>query len=142
MALNTVAISGNLTRDPEFRATQSGSGVLSFSVAVNERQKSRETGEWEDYPSYIDCVVFGKRAESLSNMLHKGSKVAVSGRLHQNRWTDAQTGKGRSKVEVHASEVIFMSARGESSQPEYEVPVASPAAQAQAAELYDADIPF
>ena len=51
MSINRVNITGNLTRDPELRATQSGSQVLSFGVAVNDRRRNPQTGEWEDYPT-------------------------------------------------------------------------------------------
>ena len=65
MSINRVIISGNLTRDPELRSTASGLPVLGFGVAVNDRRKNQQTGEWEDYPNFIDCTMFGARAESL-----------------------------------------------------------------------------
>lgn len=142
MAVNSVAISGNLTRDPELRATASGTGVLNFSVAVNERQKSREAGEWEDYPNYVDCVVFGRRAESLARIISKGTKVAVQGHLHQSRWQDRNTGSNRSKIEVFANEVDIMSRVTSSQQPEYETPAPCTQQAAQAQDVYDEDIPF
>ena len=69
MSINRVIISGNLTRDPELRSTASGLPVLGFGVAVNARRKNQQTGEWEDYPNFIDCTMFGARAESLSRYL-------------------------------------------------------------------------
>lgn len=48
MSINRVNISGNLTRDPELRVTASGTQVLSFGVAVNDRRRNPQTGEWED----------------------------------------------------------------------------------------------
>ena len=63
MSINRVIISGNLTRDPELRSTASGLPVLGFGVAVNDRRKNQQTGEWEDYPNFIDCTMFGARAE-------------------------------------------------------------------------------
>ena len=56
--VNTAVISGNLTRNAELRATQSGTPVLSFGVACNRSVKNQQTGEWEDRPDYIDCVMF------------------------------------------------------------------------------------
>mgnify|MGYP001750868778 CR=1 FL=1 len=53
MSINRVCVTGNLTRDPELRATQSGSQVLSFGIAVNDRRKNQQTGEWEDYPNSV-----------------------------------------------------------------------------------------
>ena len=69
MSINRVIISGNLTRDPELRQTQSGMPVLGLGVAVNDRRKNQTTGEWEDYPNFIDCTMFGSRAEALSRYL-------------------------------------------------------------------------
>lgn len=146
MAVNSVSITGNLTRDPELKATAGGSGVLSMGVAVNERRKDPATGEWGDYPSYVDCVVFGNRAEALSRILAKGSKVAVHGRLHQDRWQD-QDGRSRSRIEVVADEVDLMQRTGEAraASPSPAPAQATPAKAAPATpadDLYASDIPF
>ena len=61
MSINRVNITGNLTRDPELRATAGGTQVLSFGVAVNDRRRNAQTGEWEDYPNFVDCTMFGTR---------------------------------------------------------------------------------
>ena len=79
MSVNRVAISGNLTRDPELRSTQSGMHILNFGIAVNDRRRNNATGEWEDYANFIDCVLFGNRAEWLARDLHKGKKVFDGG---------------------------------------------------------------
>ena len=79
MSINRVIISGNLTRDPETRQTASGMPVLGFGVAVNDRRRNQQTGEWEDYPNFIDCTMFGARAQAVSKFLSKGSKVAIEG---------------------------------------------------------------
>lgn len=104
--MNRVEITGNLTRDPELKLTTKGNTILSFSVAVNERQRNA-SGEWEDYPNYVDCVMFGNRAETVSRFLAKGSKVVVEGRLHQSRWD--KDGQRRSKLEVYVDNVEWMS---------------------------------
>lgn len=104
MSINVAAISGNLARDAELRATASGTQVLTFTVAVNERVKDGD--EWKDRPSFIDCTVFGKRAEALSRIISKGSKVAVQGRLRQSTWE--RDGQKRSKLEIIADEVDVM----------------------------------
>ena len=112
MSINKAFISGNLTRDPELRSTQSGMSILGFGVAVNERRKNSQTGEWEDYANFIDCTLFGKRAESLSNILSKGMKVAIEGRLRWTQWS-TDDGQKRSKVEVIVDEVELMSQKAE-----------------------------
>jgi single-strand DNA-binding protein len=109
MSINRVNISGNLTRDPELRATKGGTSVLTLGVAVNDRRKNPQTGEWEDYPNFVDCTVFGKRADSLSKILSKGMKVAIEGKLHYASWE--KDGHKRSKITVNVDEVEFLSQR-------------------------------
>jgi len=113
MSINKVIISGNLTRDPELRSTASGLSVLGFSVAVNDRHKNQQTGEWEDRPNFVDCTMFGARAESLSRYLTKGTKVAIDGKLRWNQWE--HDGQKRSKIEVIVDNLEFMTNRNNSS---------------------------
>lgn len=138
MSINRVMISGNLTRDAEFRALASGSATLTFSVAVNDRRQNAQTGEWEDVPNFVDCVMFGKRAQALDKRLAKGTKVAIEGKLRWSQWQDRETGRNRSKLEVAVAELEFMSRQGQA-QPE--IPVAQPTPAAPAT-IYDEDIPF
>lgn len=131
--LNTVSIGGNLCRDAELLATASGMFVLTFSVAVNESRKNQQTGEYEDYPNYVDCTMFGRRAESVSRYLTKGTYVALTGRLHQNRWQN-KDGQKRSKLEVTVDNIHFES-RGERDGGYVQQ-------QEPPADVYDEDIPF
>ncbi len=150
MSINRVIISGNLTRDPELRATASGLPVLGFGVAVNDRRKNQQTGEWEDYPNFIDCTMFGTRAESLSRFLGKGAKVSIEGKLRWSQWE--RDGQKRSKIEVIVDELEFMSSRNDSSSSYnggmsggYSAPAAAPAAAPvvdASSSVYDEDIPF
>ena len=153
MSINRVNISGNLTRDPELRATASGTQVLSFGVAVNDRRRNPQTGEWEDYPNFVDCTMFGTRAEAVSRYLSKGSKVAIEGKLRYSSWE--RDGQRRSKLEVIVDEIEFLSrnagSRGgapmQQSAPQAQAmpvqqapaPVATPVVDAS---VYDEDIPF
>ena len=155
MSINKVLISGNLTRDPELRSTASGTSVLSFGVAVNDRRRNQQTGEWEDYPNFIDCTMFGSRAESVSRFISKGSKVAIEGKLRWSQWE--RDGQRRSKIEVIVDEIEFMSSRNNAAPanvaptyqapayqqqaPAYQVPQAQ-AAPVVDASVYDEDIPF
>jgi single-strand DNA-binding protein len=77
---------------------------------VNERIKKGD--DWEDYPNFFDCVMFGKRAESLSKIMTKGMKVVLSGRLRYSSWEN-KDGQRRSKVEVIAEEVELMQRRSD-----------------------------
>ena len=110
MGVNRVIVSGNLTRDPDLRSTATGMPVLGFGVAVNDRRKNAQTGEWEDYPNFIDCTMFGARAQSLSNYLSKGTKVAIEGKLRWSQWE--RDGQKRSKIEVVVDDLELMSPRG------------------------------
>lgn len=133
MSINTCTISGNLTRDPELRATASGTEILGFSVAMNDRRRNPQTGEWEDHPNFIDCTMFGSRASALANILHKGSSVTVQGKLRWSQWE--RDGQKRSKIEVVVDEIALHDKKG-----------AAPAGQAAApepeAEYLPYDIPF
>jgi len=118
MSINKVIITGNLTRDPELRATPTGTSVLSFSVAVNDRRKNASSGEWEDVPNYIDCNLFGTRAEALSKYLFKGSKVGVDGKLRWSQWE--KDGQKRSKVDVTVDNIELLSPRNSGVQTTYQ----------------------
>lgn len=109
MSINRVVISGNLTRDPELRSTANGTAVLSLGVAVNDRRKNQQTGEWEDFPNFIDCTMFGTRAQAVSNYLTKGQKVLIEGKLRWSQWE--RDGQKRSKIDVIVDEIEFMSPR-------------------------------
>ena len=115
MAINKATITGNITRDPELRQTQGGTSVLTIGVAVNDRRKNQQTGEWEDYPNFIDCKLFGNRATGVAPHLEKGMKVAIEGRLNQSRW-QADDGTNRSKIEIIVDEIEFMAKRDGSQQ--------------------------
>lgn len=135
MSINRVCISGNLTRDPETRRTAGGTAVMSFGVAVNERAKDAN-GEWVDRPNFVDCTMFGTRAEAVGRYLSKGSKVSIEGRLRWSQW-QAQDGSKRSKLEVIVDEIEFMSRGQERQQTAPPEPSHAPVA-----DVYDEDIPF
>lgn len=103
MAINAVVIVGNLVRDCEVFATKSGSEIANFTVAVNDRVKNGD--EWEDYPNYIDCKLFN--ASKRIPKLVKGAKVAIKGKLHQDRWE--KDGKKSSKLLAYVDDIEFMS---------------------------------
>lgn len=143
MSINRVSITGNLTRDPELRVTAGGTQVLSFGVAVNDRRRSPQTVEWEDYPNFVDCTMFGTRAEAVSRFLAKGNKVAIEGKLRYSSWE--KDGQRRSKLEVIVDEIEFMSQRQGAAAPAaapVATPAPAPAAAPPSVDLYDEDIPF
>lgn len=99
--INIVSVSGNLTRDAEFR-TVGQSGVLNISVAVNESQKNQD-GTWSLYTNYLDVSYFSKGAEKLGQYLKKGTPVVVQGRLHQDRWE--KDGQKNSRIVIRADNI-------------------------------------
>jgi single-strand DNA-binding protein len=107
---NKIILIGNLTKDPELRYTPQGTPVASFRLAVNYKYKQAEEAKQETM--FIDNVVFGKQAESCSKYLNKGSSVLVEGRLQERRWES--NGQQKSKFEVIAQSVRFLSRRGAS----------------------------
>ncbi len=105
-SLNKVFLMGNLTRDPELRYTPSGKAVTTLGLAVNNRFKRGE--EQVEDVLFIDVTVWGKSAENCTEYLSKGSPVMVEGRLKYRTW-EAQDGQKRSKVDVTAISVQFLS---------------------------------
>lgn len=104
MNINTVALTGNLTRDPELK--QFGeTTVCKLRLAVNERTK--ENGEWTSKPMYFDVDAFGRTADACAQYLLKGSHIAITGRLKWREW-ESDAGK-RQAVSIVANEVEFPS---------------------------------
>ena len=110
--INVVAITGNLTKDPELRSTPSGTSVCKLRVAVNSRRKDGASGEWVDKPNYFDVTVWGAQGENCANYLSKGRPVAVEGRLDWREW-ETQEGQKRQAVEIIANSVQFLGSRGD-----------------------------
>jgi single-strand DNA-binding protein len=110
--INTVVITGNLTKDPELRSTPSGTSVCKLRVAVNSRRKDGQSGEWVDKPNYFDVTVWGAQGENCANYLSKGRPVAVDGRLDWREW-EAQDGSKRQAIEIIANSVQFLGSRSD-----------------------------
>ena len=102
--INRVILVGRLVKDAELKFTSASTPVTRFSVAVNRNRKNGD--QWEEEVSYIDIVLWGRSAESISKFLTKGRQVAVEGELRQNRWE--QDGQQRSKLEVVAGNVQLL----------------------------------
>ncbi|MBP7475350.1 MAG: single-stranded DNA-binding protein, partial [Pyrinomonadaceae bacterium] len=117
MSFNKVIIVGNLGRDPELRYTPQGDAVCSFSVATNERKKDK-SGEFQDVTTWFKITLWRRLAENASKYLTKGSPVYVEGRLQVEEWTD-RDGKERFTLGVQATDMHFISGRGEGGGGEY-----------------------
>lgn len=109
--MNTVVLSGRLTRDPELRTTPSGMDVASFSLAVDRAGDKEEAGGTYE-AGFFDVTVFGKQADNVGRYLTKGSRAAVTGQLKHHRW-EAQDGTKRSRVEITANWVEFLDTKAD-----------------------------
>ena len=111
--LNHITIMGRLTKDPELRRLQSGTGVASFTIAC-ERDFAGKDGEKET--DFIDCVAWHKTAEFVDKYFSKGRMVVVSGRLGMRSYTD-KDGNKRKACEVTAENVYFADSKKEEKDP-------------------------
>lgn len=100
-------VAGNLTRDPEMRATPSGAQACNFTIAVNRVFKGND-GNQQEQTSFIDCVAWGRSGETISQYVKKGSALLVSGRIEQRSWEDKTSGQRRSRVEIIVEDFSFI----------------------------------
>lgn len=105
--INRVVLIGRLTKDPELRKTQSGTSVVSYTIAVNRR--SQTPGQPD--ADFINCVAWNKTAELMAQYLHKGSLIGVEGRI-QTRSYDNQQGQRVYITEVLVGSVTFLEPKG------------------------------
>ncbi len=103
---NKVLLMGNLTRDPQLTYLPSQTAVVEFGLAVNRRWKSRE-GEDKDETCFVDCRMFGRRAEVINKYCKKGNPLFIEGRLTFDSW-QAQDGTKRSKLRVTVENFEFI----------------------------------
>ena len=111
MNYNKVLLMGRLTRDIELRYTPSNQAVANIGLAVNHRWRSKE-GEQKEEVTFVDCEVWGRQAEVMSQYLSKGRPVFVEGRLKLDQWQD-KDGGNRSKLKVVVESFQFIDSRGE-----------------------------
>jgi single-strand DNA-binding protein len=105
-SINRVVLVGNLTRDPELRELPSGHSVCNLRIACNGIRRTPE-GEYHERPLFFDVATFGGLAESVARYMHKGSRVAVDGRLEWSEWETSEQQK-RQAVSVVAESVQFL----------------------------------
>jgi single-strand DNA-binding protein len=103
---NKVILMGHLTRDPEVRSTPTGTAVATFGLAVNHRY--RQGDDVTEETCFVDCVTFGRQAETVGEYLRKGRPALVEGRLRWQSW-ETEEGQRRSKHAVLAERVQFLS---------------------------------
>lgn len=107
--INRVVLVGRLTRDPELRNANSGNPIVSFTVAVDNRQKNPDGTR---STSFINCVAFSNSAETISKYARKGLLVGVEGRLNQRSY-DRKDGTKATVIEVICDSVQFLEPKGD-----------------------------
>lgn len=110
-SLNKVQLIGNLTRDPELRYTPQGTAVATFGLATN-RGWTTESGEKKEDVEYHKIVAWNKLGELCSQLLAKGRKVYVEGRLSTRSWT-GQDGVSKSTTEIIIDDMLILDSRRE-----------------------------
>ena len=112
-SLNKVTLIGNLTRDPELRYTPAGTAVCTIGLATN-RQWKTDTGDKKEDVEFHRIVAWNKLAELCAQLLAKGRKVFIEGRLQTRKWT-GQDGNERTTTEIVISDMIILDSRFTSS---------------------------
>lgn len=110
--MNRVELIGRLTKDLEPRQTQSGSTLLRFTLAVNRQKKA----EGQQDADFVSCRAFGKTADNMARYLHKGSQLAVEGRIETGSYTNQQ-GQKVYTTDVICERVEFLDSRESRQEP-------------------------
>lgn len=97
--MNVIAITGNITADPELKTTPDGVSVCSFAVAVRRPNTKDKT-------DFINCVAWREKAEFVTRYFHKGQKIEVDGCLTSRKWEDKNNSK-RTSFEIHCCNISF-----------------------------------
>lgn len=110
-SLNKVLLIGNLTRDPELRKTQAGSSITSFGLATN-RSWITESGEKREETDFHNIVAWNRLAELCAELLTKGRKVYLEGRLTSHKYT-TQDGQEKQNTEIVLEEMMLLDSRAQ-----------------------------
>jgi single-strand DNA-binding protein len=136
MALNVFNFTARIGKDCGIRYTDGGDAVVNFTAAVSSGYGDKEVTTW------VNCSMFGKRGESVSPYLLKGTQIAVSGELTNRKYTD-KSGNEKYSLDVRVNDVTLLGGKQEaqqSAQPARSQP--APVRQAQSVEDMDDDVPF
>lgn len=133
--MNSLTVSGNITRDSEVRFLADGSSVASFSIADNQG-KDKDAIFW-------NCSLFGKRAESLNQYLTKGASVTVVGSIQQDKFNDKETGQPRTVLKIRVNDIALQGSKQEGQRQESApAPRQQQAAPAKSFDDFSDDVPF
>ena len=104
--MNFVVMIGNLTSDPEVRASQNGMTIARYTLAVQRRGKDKGA-------DFIRCAALDKAGDFASRYLHKGTKIGVIGSIHTDSYDDRNTGRKVYTTEVNVREHYFVESRSD-----------------------------
>ena len=110
-SLNKVTLIGNLTRDPELRYTPQGTPVCTFGLATNRSWMPPEGKERQEEVEFHNLVAWSKLAELCGELLTKGRKIYIEGRLQTRSW-DTPEGEKKYKTEIVAEDMIILDNKG------------------------------
>lgn len=132
-ALNAI---GNIN-NPELRFMPDGTAILSFSFALNSGYGDKKNTTW------LNCSIFGKRAQTLSEMLNKGDKVGISGELNNRKWTD-KNGVEKYSLECRVNDLTLLGTKNNNQDNSQYQPAKNNASQSamQGLDEMDSDLPF
>ena len=131
--MNKVQILGTITRDIDLQYAPSGTAIAKLGIAVNKRYTSN--GEKKEEVSYFNCVAFGKTGENINQYFHKGSRILISGELHEDRWE--KDGQEQSRVSILIDGFDFIDRNNSSPQQKQAVKVETYNAQGKKTAEYD-----
>jgi len=139
-SLNKVMLIGKLGKDPEVRFTASGQAVAGFSLATNEKFKSK-SGEREERTEWHTITLWGKLAEIAGEYLSKGKMAYIEGRLQTRKWQD-KSGNDRYTTEIIGDKLQLLSPKGEASRSSDSAPHSVTSDRMEEPPFQDDDIPF
>ena len=142
-SVNKAILVGHVGKDPDIQYTPSGKPVAKFSLATNERFKTRD-GEWEERTSWHNIVAWQRLAEIVGDFVKAGSRVYLEGRLETSSWEDKQSGETKYRTEIIARDLVLLDARknGDTASGSHHFPSEDHDRGHEESTVNDSDIPF
>lgn len=134
-SVNKVILVGNVGGDPEVKYTPSGVPVAKFSLATNERFKSKKADEWQERVEWHSLICWQRLAEIAGEYVKKGSKIYVEGRLQTSSWEDKQSKEKKYRTEIVVNDLVLLNKPEQGS-------FSGPPARQEDHGITDEDIPF
>jgi len=122
--INKVIIIGNVTKDPESKATNTGAAVTTFSVATNEAWNDK-SGQKQERVEFHDVVMFGKLAEISAQYVKRGSLIYLEGKIQTDSWDDKESGQKRYRTKIYANQMQLLGGKSDSNRQSNSQPVSN-----------------